>query len=206
MSGGDRITSGQRRLSDDERWEAARTLIGALHKSGRPPVGSTAVRKAMFTGADQGPVPRVPASEVGRSFARYFGQIALGSDNSDVLLKRLSVLEQSDPELALTIRGEMAAALLNARIRAASGTAGSVIRKAKGAAQVAVYDERGRLVGTIDPSALNPIRSVSAPDAAPSLPPTQGGVPVSGAATEADLTPAPASAAGVAASTVAKRR
>lgn len=197
--------SESRTLTDDERREAALRLISQMHARTRPPTGTRIAK------ADGPPLPStVPASEVGRSFERYFGQVALGGNTFDALLKRLEPLERTDPALASEIKAEMASSLLRARIaatRAASDPAAAVaaIRKANDPKRAAVYDAAGKLVGWIDPADLKPLVSLSGdeaesadkakPSAAPPLPP-----PVN------DLTPAPASAAGTSAGNVTKRR
>jgi hypothetical protein len=196
-----------RKLSDDERWAAAKALVSRMHARTRPPTG-TRIRKS----DDGPPMPStVPASQVGPSYQRYFGQHALGGDTFDALLKKLAPLERTDPQRASVIKAEMAAALLNARIgavRRASdpAAAASAIRKAKAASSnlVPVYDAGGKLVGLCEKADVQPLGSVDVPSsdatkprpsAVPPLPP-----PVS------DLSPAPSGAAGVPAGAVSKRR
>jgi YD repeat-containing protein len=190
-----------RKLSDDERREAALRLISQMHARTRPPTGTRIAK------ADDGPPSpsTVPASQVGRSFERYFGQVALGGNTLEALLKRLEPLARSDPALASEIKAEMASSMLRARIaatRRASDPVAAVaaIRKANDPQRAAVYDAAGKLVGWIDPADRKPLVSLSAPSSAAAA------AQFPGAATEADLTPAPSADAGVAANAVAKRR
>lgn len=84
----------------------------------------------------------------------------------------------------------------------------AVVEKAKGDPQVAVYDAKGNLVGTIDPKDLSPIASATAPeggdadpsgDAAAAAEPVADDeldpAPAADAGTPADATPAPAAPA-----------
>ena len=200
--------SDPRNMSEEDRRRIEESLVGKIsemHARTRPPVGS-AIRKVGFDGS---PAPStVPATDVGPSYMRYFGQAPLDTSPAalEAVRKRLDPLTRSNPADASAVMAECAAAALNARIsavRRASDPAAAVtaIRKAKGRSMMPVYNEAGKLVAMADPDDLIPLAEVPGASSkaqaspVPPLPPTV-----------TDLTPAPASAAGVGADAVAKRR